>query len=96
MYITQTKIKELEAFMNQAHRCPEAVIVLTADADAEKKLGAFQGFRTIIEKKKTRRDSVMEVKAAFEKHSLPCDYGCADENIRYFRRRHKAGKERGG
>ncbi len=73
------KIKDLETFMNQAHRCPEAVIILTADADAEKKLGGFQGFRTIIEKKKTRRDSVMEVKAAFEKHSLPCDYGCADE-----------------
>lgn len=73
------KIKELEAFMNQAHRCPEAVIVLTAAADAEKKLGAFQGFRLTVEKKKSRRDSVMEVKNEFEKHELPCDYGAADE-----------------
>jgi DNA polymerase-3 subunit delta len=73
------KIKDLEAFMNQAYRCPEAVIILTAGIDAEKKLSAFQGFRLLVEKKKTRRDSIMEVQSAFEKHSLPCNYDAAEE-----------------
>lgn len=73
------KIKDLNTLMNQAYRCPEAVILLTAGADAEKKLGAFQGFRLIVEKKKSRRDSIAEVQAAFEKHALPCNYDAAEE-----------------
>ena len=73
------KVKELATFMQQAQKCFETVIVLTADVGSEKKFEKFEGFRFIVEKKKTRQEAVRQIKDIFEQSSLPCDQSCAEE-----------------